>query len=238
MAPSEPRSSAGSESPSTDRPQRRPTGALRAAWHSPWRGRIENALLTVLVVFAAWRLLPQLGAWIGIGPVVGSAPEVVIQTLDGESLDLRQLRGEVVVVNFWASWCAPCRWEMPALQNLHEAFGSKGLTVLGVSIDARPSDAVEYATEKGISYPIAVADATVRAAFGGLRGVPTTFLIDREGVIRHRVFGFFAPPALSTAVRRLLDEERPALNFVADPLAGFLYLYSAESAELLRLPLP
>lgn len=194
-----------------------PSRRLRAALGRLARSRLvvwgERVLLLALLIFAANRLGPQLGAWTGIGPAAGrgTAPAIDVVTLDGERIGPESLAGRVVVVNFWATWCGPCRIEMPWLQKLHERYAGEGLVVLGLSTDAGGRGPVErLLTERGITYPVAMADhATVRD-FGGIRGIPTTFIIDRTGTIRHRVVGIFAQPAMDAAVRRLLTEPAPA----------------------------
>ena len=161
-----------------------------------------------MLAFAVVRLGPQVGAFLGVGPTLGSTPDFTLRTLDGEALAAEDLRGRVAVVNFWATWCPPCRIEIPALQSLHEDYAEEGLVVLGISTDVGGAGAVRpFLEERGVTYPVALADNGVRRAFGGITALPTTFIVDREGVIRHRVFGFFAPPAMRAAVRRLLDEE-------------------------------
>lgn len=176
-----------------------------------WRHALtwgERALWVGVLVFIAVRLGPQAGALLGVGPTLGAAPDFTVETLDGEVVDPATLQGKVVVVNFWATWCPPCRLEVPALQKLHEEFGSEGLVVLGLSTDAGGVAGVrEFLDERGVTYPVAMADGAVRRAFGGVTALPTTFIMDRDGVIQHRVFGFFAPPAMSAAVKRLLRQD-------------------------------
>ncbi len=119
-----------------------------------------------------------------------------------------ELQGRVVVLSFWATWCLPCRVEMPALQNLHERYADDGLVVLGLATDAHDRPAVDaFLEERGITFPIAAATAQVRTDFGGVDRLPTTVVIDRSGQIRHEVVGLFAPPALGATVRRLLRED-------------------------------
>lgn len=177
---------------------------------SGWRRALvwgERLLWVGLLAFAVVRLGPQVGAWLGVGPSLGSTPEFSFQTLDGATVDRDALQGQVTIVNFWATWCPPCRVEIPALQELHEEFAAQGLVVLGLSTDAGgPGAVTAFLDERGVTYPVAMADAATRNAFGGVTALPTTFILDREGVIRHRVFGFFAPPAMRAAVRRLLEE--------------------------------
>lgn len=167
---------------------------------------LERLALTGLIVFAAYRFGPQVGALTGIGPTLGRSPDVSFVSLDGDTVTEADLRGEVVVLNFWATWCLPCRAEMPSLQRLHEDLGAEGVRVVGLATDVGSEQPIrEFLTERGITYPVGRASAAQRRAFGGIPGIPTTFIIDRDGVIRHRVVGWFAPPAMRVAVGRLLE---------------------------------
>lgn len=175
---------------------------------SPWFRWTERVITVLLLIWIAHRLWPQLSAWTGVGPVVGETPAFEVETLDGALVTPENLEGRVVVVNFWATWCAPCRLEMPALQELHQRYAGNGLVVLGLSTDAGGEGVVRrFLDEQGYTFPVAMADGGVRRAFGGLPGIPTTFLIDRSGTVRHRVIGLFAPPAIHAAVRRMLEEK-------------------------------
>jgi thiol-disulfide isomerase/thioredoxin len=172
-----------------------------------WRKILEWAVTLGLLAFVLYRLGPQLGALTGVGPDLGRVPDLTIVTLDGDTLRSTELRGQVVVVNFWATWCGPCRLEMPSLQALHEDRAADGVVVIGLSTDVgSPEPIRSWIEERGIAFPIGRATRDHRSAFGGIRGIPTTYLIDREGVVRHRVVGYFAPPALRVAVGRLVDE--------------------------------
>lgn len=175
-----------------------------------WRSALtwgERALWTGVLIFLAVRLGPQVGALTGIGPALGSAPELRFVTLDGVEIGPAQMEGRVVVVNFWATWCPPCRLEIPSLQKVHTDLEAEGVLVVGLSTDAgSPNDIRAFLEERGVTYPVGMASPAHRRAFGGVRALPTTFILDRDGVIRHRVFGFFAPPAMRAAVSRLLEE--------------------------------
>lgn len=182
----------------------------RPAWKSAlvW---LERAVTVGLLVFVAVRLGPQLGAWVGVAPGQGEAPDYVLRTLAGATVDSRDLAGKVVVVNFWATWCPPCRLEMPTLQKLHERRSGDDVVVLGFATDVGGDEPIRsFLAERGITYPVGRATHEHRQAFGGIPGVPTTFLIDRQGVVRHKVVGYFAGPAMNAAVSRLVDEEAPA----------------------------
>lgn len=188
---------------------------------SPVLRWVERVVLAGVVVFAAYRLGPQLGAWVGVGPDLGRAPAYALTTLEGETISSDELRGRVVVLNFWATWCPPCRLEMPSLQSLHEDMAGDGVVVLGLATDVGAARTVaEFVEERDYTYPIARATYEQRRAFGGIRGIPTTFVIDRRGVVRHRVIGYFAPPALRAAVRRLVEEDVSSVSLRPSPEPG------------------
>jgi peroxiredoxin len=120
---------------------------------------------------------------------------------------MEELRGQVVLVNFWATWCPPCRAEMPGFQDVYEDRRAQGFTVVGISTDQLPREQVAaWLRERGIAYPVALATAESVAGFGGVASLPTSFLIDRRGNIRYAVRGIFAELTLRAAVDRLLAE--------------------------------
>ena len=138
-------------------------------------------------------------------------PDYMVTTRSGERLTSASLRGKVVLVNVWATWCPPCRAEMPALQQLADAYAAEGMVLLGLSVDRGSSGQVDaFLAERGITYPVAIVDDQIIAAFGGVRGYPTSFLVDRQGVIQHTVMGPVAPLTLRPAIRRLLADSTVA----------------------------
>ena len=158
----------------------------------------------VFLLWASPRLLPHLGAVIGVERPQ-RAPSYALTALDGSALSADALRGKVVLINFWATWCLPCRVEMPLLQRMSERHRGAGLVVAGLSVDRGPEQSVrEFLRERGVTYPVAVVGPDVERAFGGVRGYPTSILIDRGGIIRHVVVGPLAAASLEPAVRRLL----------------------------------
>ena len=162
----------------------------------------------MIILWASPRLLPHLGAVVGV-ETRPSAPRYALTALNGSRLSPDALRGKVVLINFWATWCLPCRVEMPLLQRMAERHGDAGLVVVGLSADRGPEQSVrDFLRERGVTYPVAVVGPDVERAFGGVRGYPTSILIDRGGVIRHVVIGPLAAASLEPAVRRLLASER------------------------------
>lgn len=169
-------------------------------WLSPW-----NLLTVAALVWAAPRLLPHLGAVLGVDSGGRAEPTYDVATLDGDRLSPASLRGNVVLVNFWATWCGPCRVEMPLLERMYLRHRDEGFELVGFSVDRGRSDGVrEFLRERGVTYPVAIVGPDVERSFGGIRGYPTSFLIDRQGVVRNVVIGPLAPATLELAVRRLL----------------------------------
>jgi thiol-disulfide isomerase/thioredoxin len=122
-------------------------------------------------------------------PVVGPSPAWKLTDLDGKEVGRDALKGKVVVVDFWATWCPPCVHEIPGYIALQKKYAENGLVVVGLSVDSKPAVVGPFATKKGVNYPLAMATPEVIEAFGGVEGIPTTFLIDREGNIRHKKVG-------------------------------------------------
>ena len=127
---------------------------------------------------------------VAVSPLVGrTAPDFTLAQLDGPELTLSKLRGQVVVVNFWASWCTECRTEQSALDQTWQQFRDSGVVVVGVNFEDTTSDARDYVHTAGLTYPI-VEDADSRTALAyGLRGIPETYIVDKSGRIVDRVIG-------------------------------------------------
>ncbi len=123
-------------------------------------------------------------------PLVGrTAPDFTLPELDGPPVHLAALRGQVVVVNFWASWCAECHTEQAALNATWARFRDSGVVVLGVDFEDNDADARKYVVSEGSDYPVVVdADSSTALAFG-VRGVPETYVLDQTGRIVDRVIG-------------------------------------------------
>jgi cytochrome c biogenesis protein CcmG/thiol:disulfide interchange protein DsbE len=160
--------------------------------------RFWYAVMTVATVLGGlWILISRVppsrsGAAAGLetAPRKGFlAPDFTLSTLDGSSVRLSDLRGKPVLINFWASWCGPCRQEMPHLQAIYETHADQGLVVLGVDQLESPSAVAGFVEELGLTFPIPLdGDGKVAADYQA-RGLPTSFFVDASGVIRDAFTG-------------------------------------------------
>ncbi len=176
-----------------------------------WRGLM--ALLLVLgVAWIAVSRVPDEEAQARVdrppAPQAGfAAPDFTLETRDGETISLSDLRGQVVLVNFWATWCPPCRAEMPAIQQVYDRYRDQGFTVLAVDVAEGDAQVTAFADERGLSFPILMdRDATVSNRYQ-VRAMPSTFFVDRSGVIHEVTLGGPMTEAfIESQVTGLLDE--------------------------------
>ena len=118
------------------------------------------------------------------------APSWSLKDLDGNAVTSGEFKGNVLVIDFWATWCQPCRTEIPGYVALQNKYAKDGLVVLGVSTDtAGPAAVKKFIAKNGVTYRILMSDTAVEAGFGGMDAIPTTFIIDRDGMIRDRKVG-------------------------------------------------
>ncbi|SHK05647.1 TlpA disulfide reductase family protein [Rhodothermus profundi] len=135
------------------------------------------------------------------------APDFEAPRLDGSAFRLSDYRGSVIVLNFWATWCPPCRTEIPDLVALQQELGDQGLLVVGISLDEGGAEVVApFARDFKINYPIVLDNGTIAEAYGGIFALPTTVIIDREGRMRYEVLGIFPTQAMRPRLEALLNE--------------------------------
>jgi len=164
----------------------------------PARGLLVTAVVAIL--FAA-------GANAARDLVGSEAPDFALRSSLGENLRLSEYRGQVVMLNFWATWCGPCRQEMPLLENIYGRYQPAGFSLLAINLDEENDDALDMAKKLGVSFPLLFDDEKIVSRLYDIRAMPMTVLIDRDGRVRHVHQGY--RPGYET---RYLDEVRSLLR--------------------------
>ena len=145
-------------------------------------------------------------AVVAAGEIGSRLPDFSVTDLQGHPISSANFRGKVVLVDFWATWCQPCRKEMPGYQKLFDRYGPQGFVAIGFKFDtmADTEDPIQFARKLGIHYPLAVAPDDLKDKFGGILGLPTTMLFDRQGILRKKVIGFEYTDAVEADLKPLL----------------------------------
>ena len=178
-------------------------------------GRNPLALVVVAVVAAAMLYFGFHMARRAGGPeppqLLGKstvAPDFTLETLDGKNMRLSDLRGKAVLLNFWATWCGPCKIETPWLVELQKQYGSQGLQVVGVAMDDSGKDDIEkFAKDMGVNYPVLLGKEAVGDAYGGVPALPESFFIGRNGKIVDRIIGLKGRGEIEDAIKKALNTE-------------------------------
>lgn len=171
-----------------------------------WKTFLRNHGIT-LVLLAAF-------AWFWFRPPATvteenrPAPAWAVQATDGRALGSEQFRGKVVLINYWATWCPYCLKEMPVIEEFWQDHRARGFEVLAVSVDDPPEKVAQYMKDHGYAFPTAPMDPSVYAAFGRADSIPTSFVVDAEGVIRHKIDGQVHYPRLEKLVLPLLAKAK------------------------------
>lgn len=136
-----------------------------------------------------------------------AAADFTLSDLQGNSVRLSSLKGKVVLIDFWATWCSPCREEIPHFKELYAAYRPKGLEIVGISLDEGEAVVKPFVKENGIGYPVVMGNSQIVQAYGGVRGIPTTFLIDKKGQIAKKYIGYHEKAEFERQIQALLAEE-------------------------------
>jgi thiol-disulfide isomerase/thioredoxin len=136
------------------------------------------------------------------------APDFTLESLDGKSMRLSDLRGKAVLLNFWATWCGPCKIETPWLVELQNQYGAQGLQVIGVAMDdSGKDDIAKFAKDMGVNYPVLLGKEAVGDAYGGVPALPESFFIGRDGKIVDKIIGLKGRSEIEDSIKRALDTE-------------------------------
>jgi peroxiredoxin len=135
--------------------------------------------------------------------MAGMAPSFTLTNLDGKAVSLADFRGKVVVLDFWATWCPPCKREIPDFVDLQKTYGSRGVQIIGIALD-EPEKVRAFARQNGMKYPVLLGSDEIALRYGGIEGIPTTFILDKSGKIVNRFEGFRPRQVFETAITQLL----------------------------------
>jgi len=148
-------------------------------------------------------------ALLSLSPLAVSArpaPSFTVKTLEGKPLRSADLRQKPMIVDFWATWCGPCRASMPHLSAMQTRYEKQGLTVIGLSVDeSGPQGVKKFANQLGVNFTLAMANDDVLDAYGPIRSIPTTFFINRKGDIVRRVVGYIDGETMEDYVKEILE---------------------------------
>jgi peroxiredoxin len=172
----------------------------------PYRRAAGIALLHAVTASAVVAMIPR-AAQAAVAPG-GRAPDFTLRTIGGPNLRLQEQRGRVVLINFWATWCGPCRQEMPHLNRLYDKFQASGFTLLGVNVDDDTRNAAGVVTKLGLHFPVLLDTDKVVSRLYDLSTMPSTVLVDRDGKVRYVYRGYKEgyEDAYEKQIRELLRE--------------------------------
>ena len=134
------------------------------------------------------------------------ARDIALKGLDGKEIKISALKGKVVLLDFWATWCPPCRAEIPHFKELYDAYKSQGLEIVGLSVREKPDAVKAFVKQNGVQYPIGITSGKEEKAYGGIQGIPTTFLIDKKGRIAEKYLGYHEKKVFEDKIKSLLAE--------------------------------
>jgi thiol-disulfide isomerase/thioredoxin len=139
------------------------------------------------------------------------APDFSLESLEGKTMRLSDFRGKAVLLNFWATWCGPCKIEMPWFVELQQKYGSQGLQVVGVAMDdASKEDIAKFAKNMGVNYPVLIGKEAVGDSYGGIPALPETFFIGRDGKVVDKILGLRGKAEIEDAIKKALNTQPTA----------------------------
>jgi thiol-disulfide isomerase/thioredoxin len=172
--------------------------------NKPWVKKLTPSPFTLILLALIAYFWFRPPAW--VSDEHQAVSNISITTTDNRVISMADLRGKVVIVSFWATWCPYCRHEMPAIQAFYRDWQGKGVEVLALSIEDDSALVAQFMRQENYSFPAAIADATTQQAFGKIDKVPMSFIVDKKGIIRHKVDGQVYYGRLQDLVTPLLQE--------------------------------
>jgi thiol-disulfide isomerase/thioredoxin len=167
------------------------------------------ALVAVGMLYFGLHMTRSSGASHPLGMAYGTpAPDFTLESLDGNKVSLSEFKGKAVLVNFWATWCGPCKIETPWLVQLQNEYGAQGLQIVGVAMDDSGKDEIaRFAKDMGMNYPVLLGKEAVGEAYGGVPALPESFFVGRDGKIVDKIMGIEGKADIETAVKKALNTQ-------------------------------
>jgi peroxiredoxin len=202
---------------SSQTPEGVPSGSapLNPPRRSPLAIIVVVVLVALMLYFAAHQARRTGASSASHNAQPSIAPDFSLESLDGGTMRLSDLRGKAVLLNFWATWCGPCKIEMPWFVDLQNQYRAQGLQIVGVAMDdASKADIAKFAKDMGVNYPILIGKEAVGDQYGGVPALPETFLIGRDGKIVDKIIGLRGKSEIEDSIKKALDT-RPASSQAA-----------------------
>lgn len=165
-----------------------------------------GALALGMIAWSRWHAKKPGVIFVSITDRTGVAPDLLLTDLNGKTLNTSGLKRKIVVVNFWAAWCTPCADEVPQFISLQRKYESQGVQVIGISIDDSESELRDFYRKFKMNYPVITGSQQIAQAYGGILGLPTTLIIDRDGTIQKKFNGVTDFASLEKEVVKLLGK--------------------------------
>jgi peroxiredoxin len=170
--------------------------------------KLRTAGIVVVIVAAAYMVVHRAAPRGALSQAARKpAPEFSLSDLEGKAVRLSDLRGKVVLLDFWATWCEPCKDEIPQFVGLQDRYRDQGLVVLGVSMDDSPDPVKKFYAQYKMNYPVVMGTAKTGDDYGGILGLPIAFVLDRRGAIITRHIGATKPEVFDREVQAALQEK-------------------------------
>jgi peroxiredoxin len=167
-------------------------------------------LVAIAIVFCLYEYARHKSAHLNAGGPPGSvgstAPAFALKDVDGKPFDLADYRGKVVLLDYWATWCVPCRSEIPHFVEFQDKYASQGFQVMGISMDDGPQPVQEFYKQFKMNYPVAMGTTQLAESYGGILGLPVTFLVGRDGKIAAKYVGLTETSVIQQKLESLLKQ--------------------------------
>jgi len=171
-------------------------------------GLLVAALVVVAGIYTGMHLSKRGAAMPRVGLTEKVAPDFTLESLEGKSMKLSDFRGKAVLLNFWATWCGPCKIEMPWFVELQQKYGDQGLQIVGVAMDdASKEDIAKFAKDMGVNYPVLIGKESVGDQYGGVPALPESFFIGRDGKIVDKIMGLKGKSEIEDSIKKALNTQ-------------------------------